>query len=123
MNARAERDVRELELAVLGVEVQLDARQIPGYDDCDEIAEAVANPAGHTQATIVRRSELVGLERRLTSTHAEKEAVRVHLLAGTSRLPEKWPPRSAAGPRQERDDSVDSSCGPHCGRCSPRLLT
>ncbi len=122
MDARAERNMRELEFAVLSVEVQIDARQITGYHECDEIPEAVANPPSYAQPTFVWRSELVGLERRLTSTHAEKKAVRVHLLAGTSRLPEKWPPRSAP-PRQERDDSADSSCGPHCDRCSPWLLT
>ncbi len=104
MDARAERNVREFELAVLSVEVQIDPRQIASYHECDEIPEAVANTPSHAQPTFIRRNELIGLERRLTSTHTEKEAVRVHLLAGSRSLPWKWAPLS---PRQERYDGTD----------------
>jgi hypothetical protein len=44
----------------------------------------------------------------------------VHLLARSCRLAEKWSGRRA---RQESEDGADSSCRPHCGRCSPRLPT
>jgi len=81
MDARAECDVRELELAVLCIERQIHARQVACNDERNEIPEAVANPAGDSKATFVTRSELVGLQRHLTRADAKKESVRVHLLA------------------------------------------
>ena len=81
MDARAECDVRELELAVLRIERQIHTRQVARDDERDEIPEAVPDPASNTKATFVRRSELVGLQRHLTRADAEKESVRVHLLA------------------------------------------
>lgn len=81
MDARAECDVRELELAVLCIERQIHARQVACDDECDEIPEAVPDPPRNTKATFVRRSELVGLQRHLTRADAEKESVGVHLLA------------------------------------------
>lgn len=91
MDARANRDVREFEVAVLSVEAQVDAREIASDDECDEIAEAISNSPAHTQSTIVRRSKLVGIERQLTGADAEKEPVRVKFLARPCGLAEKGP--------------------------------
>jgi len=61
MDTRAECDVRELELTVLGIERQIHARQVACDDERYQIPEAVPDPARNTKATFVRRSELVGL--------------------------------------------------------------
>jgi hypothetical protein len=101
MDARGERDVRELKFALC---------RILGQVDAGEVAAPVSHAAGDAITSLVRREQYIGFEVHLGAAHAQEEPVRVNPLAARAL-------GSRGGSQHTPCKSDYSRCADTYGRC------